>query len=76
MDPTTILPEHKDDATLTKLRALTTSEDTPEHTDAQNDPEYLEGLKIGQNIIRQMAYGRKRTKKHRGAQKGAFGSKK
>ena len=68
--PIAPLPEHNDDATLTKLRALTASEDTP---DTAQDPEYLEGLKIGQNIIRQMAYGRKRTKKHRGAQKGAFG---
>jgi len=42
----------------------------------EDQDEFNRGMEIAQKIIRQQMFGRKRTKKNRGAQKGAFGQPK
>jgi len=60
--------------TLEQIRILDVQ---PETTVTPADQEeFNRGMAIAQKIIRQQMLGRKRTKKNRGAQAGAFGTPK
>lgn len=60
------------DNTVDTIKNLPIQEDI----DPTQHPDYIEGMKIAQEIVRKQVFGRCRTKKNRGAQAGAFGKAK